>query len=193
MKLLEDRIKKDGFVMDGRVLKVDSFLNHQLDVNLFRELAKEWKRRFAGENITKILTVESSGIAIASVVGLEFNVPVLFAKKSMSINIAGDVYHAEVHSFTHGNDVKVIVSKKFLNAEDRVLIIDDFLASGSAMKGLFSIVEEAGATVAGVGIAIEKGWQGGGEALRKKGVRLESLAIVKSMNEETGEIVFADS
>ena len=190
MKLLEERIKKDGIVRKGNVLKVDSFINHQMDIQLFSEMAKEWKRLFAGKNITKILTIEASGIGIAAVAAMEFGVPVVFAKKSQSINLDFDNYTTKIESFTHKRVYDVIVSKKFLSAEDHVLIIDDFLANGCALEGLLNIVEEAGATVEGIGIAIEKGFQQGGELIRNRGIQLESLAIVESMNDETGEIVF---
>ena len=181
MKLLEERIRKDGRVKEGNVLKVDSFLNHQMDMELFEEMAKQWKADFADCPINKILTIEASGIAIAAIVGRVFNAPVLFAKKSRSVNIDGSVYCVEVESFTHKNTSKVIVSKKFIGPEDHVLIVDDFMANGC---------ETAGAIVEGVGIAIEKGFQPGGDALRAKGYRVDSLAIVESMDPETGEIVF---
>lgn len=191
MKLLEERIRKDGIIEQGDVLKVDSFLNHQMDVKLFQEMGREWKRLFANDNVTKILTIEASGIGIACVAALEFGVPVIFAKKSKTKNIAGEVYSTTVVSFTHNNVNNVIVSKKFLNPGDRVLIIDDFLANGCALRGLIGICEEAGAQVTGIGIAIEKGFQPGGRELREDGYDLDSLAIVTSMNHETGEIVFA--
>ncbi len=190
MKLLEERIQKDGIVRAGNVLKVDSFINHQMDIKLFSEMAKEWKRLFAGKNITKILTIEASGIGIAAVVAMEFGVPVVFAKKSQSINLDYDNYTTKIESFTHKRVYDVIVSKKFLSPEDHVLIIDDFLANGCALEGLLNIVEEAGATVEGIGIAIEKGFQTGGEKIRKRGIQLESLAIVESMDDKTGEITF---
>lgn len=190
MKLLEERIQKDGIVRAGNVLKVDSFINHQMDIQLFSEMAKEWKRLFAGKNITKILTIEASGIGIAAVTAMEFGVPVVFAKKSQSINLDFDNYTTKIESFTHKRIYDVIVSKKFLSAEDHILIIDDFLANGCALEGLLHIVEEAGATVEGIGIAIEKGFQVGGEKIRERGIQLESLAIVESMDDETGEIVF---
>ena len=190
MKLLEERIQKDGIVRAGNVLKVDSFINHQMDIKLFSEMAKEWKRLFAGRNITKILTIEASGIGIAAVVAMEFGVPVVFAKKSQSINLDYDNYTTKIESFTHKRVYDVIVSKKFLSPEDHVLIIDDFLANGCALEGLLNIVEEAGATVEGIGIAIEKGFQTGGEKIRKRGIQLESLAIVESMDDKTGEITF---
>lgn len=190
MKLLEERIQKDGIVRAGNVLKVDSFINHQMDIQLFSEMAKEWKRLFAGKNITKILTIEASGIGIAAVTAMEFGVPVVFAKKSQSINLDYDNYTTKIESFTHKRVYDVIVSKKFLSAEDHILIIDDFLANGCALEGLLNIVEEAGATVEGIGIAIEKGFQVGGEKIRERGIQLESLAIVESMDDKTGEIVF---
>ena len=190
MKLLEERIRQDGIIENGSVLKVNSFLNHQMDVTLFSEMGKEWARLFEGEGINKILTIEASGIAIAYAVAQQFGVPVLFAKKSKSINIAGDTYTAEVESFTHKNKNTVVVSKQFLTADDHVLIIDDFLANGCALQGLISIVDQAGGTVEGIGIAIEKGFQVGGQVIRNLGYRLESLAIVESMDHATGEVVF---
>ena len=192
MNFLEERIVKDGIVKPGNVLKVDSFLNHQMDVQLLNEMGKEFKRRFADKKITKILTIEASGIAIAYPVAMEFQVPLVFAKKAKSINIDGDVYVAEVESFTHKNKNQVIVSKKYLSPDDHVLIIDDFLANGCALQGLISIVEASGATVEGLGIAIEKGFQIGGRVIRNLGYRLESLAIVDGMNAETGEIMFRE-
>ena len=192
MNCLEERIAKDGVVKEGNVLKVDSFLNHCMDVSLFMEMGAEWKKRFAGKNINKILTIEASGIGIASVVALEFNVPVVFAKKNKSINIDGDMYVTEVESFTHKNKNQVIVSKRFLNSDDHVLIIDDFLANGCALQGLISIVGQAGATVEGIGIAIEKGFQSGGQIIRNLGYQLESLAIVDSMDAVTGTITFRE-
>ena len=188
MKLLEDRIRKDGIVKDGDVLKVDSFLNHQMDVELFREMGKEWARLFAGEEINKILTIEASGIGIACVAAEEFHVPVVFAKKNQTKNIAGDVYTAQVESFTHGRVYDVMVAKKFLNPGDRVLLIDDFLANGAALKGLIKLVEAAGATVVGAGIAVEKAFQPGGDLIRAMGVRVESLARVKAMSD--GQVEF---
>ncbi len=190
MNFLEERIARDGIVKEGNVLKVDSFLNHQMDIRLFDEIGAEFKRRFADSNINKILTIEASGIGIACIVARHFDVPVVFAKKSKSINIEGEVYVAEVESFTHKCKNNVIVSKKFLNPEDRVLIIDDFLANGCALQGLISIVNESGATVEGIGIAIEKGFQSGGRIIRNLGYHLESLAIVDSMNAEDGTISF---
>ena len=182
----------DGIVKEGNVLKVDSFLNHQMDITLFNEMGAEFKKRFEGKNINKILTVEASGIGIACVVAMHFNVPVVFAKKSKSINIDGDMYIAEVESFTHKCKNQVIVSKKFLNEDDHVLIIDDFLANGCALQGLISIVNQAGGTVEGIGIAIEKGFQVGGQIIRNLGYQLESLAIVDSMDATTGTINFRE-
>ena len=190
MNFLEERIQRDGIVKPGNVLKVDSFLNHQMDVRLLDKIGREFKRRFGSKKITKVLTIESSGIAIAVPVAREFDVPLVFAKKSKSINIEGEMYVAEVESFTHKNTNQVIVAKKFLSPEDRVLIIDDFLANGCALQGLISIVDAADAEVVGCGIAIEKGFQEGGERIRNLGYHLESLAIVESMNAETGEIRF---
>lgn len=190
MNFLEERIARDGIVKEGNVLKVDSFLNHQMDIRLFDEIGAEFKRRFADAGINKILTIEASGIGIACIAARHFDVPVVFAKKSNSINIEGEVYVAEVESFTHKCKNNVIVSKKFLNPEDRVLIIDDFLANGCALQGLISIVNESGATVEGIGIAIEKGFQPGGRIIRNLGYHLESLAIVDSMNAEDGTISF---
>lgn len=190
MELLEERIRRDGVVKSEGVLKVDGFLNHQMDINLFNEMGKELKRLFADAPINKILTIEASGIGIAAVVAQHFDVPVVFAKKSQSINLDGDVYSTKIQSFTHQRIYDVIVSKKFLNADDRVLLIDDFLANGCALNGLIDLVEEAGATVEGIGIAVEKGFQPGGDDLRSRGYHLESLAIVQSMNPETGEIEF---
>ena len=190
MNFLEERIVKDGIVKEGNVLKVDSFLNHQMDIALFDEMGAEFKKRFADANINKIVTIEASGIGIACIVARHFNVPVVFAKKSKSINIDGDVYKAEVESFTHKCKNNVIVSRKFLGPDDRVLIIDDFLANGCALQGLISIVNEAGGTVEGIGIAVEKGFQNGGRIIRNLGFHLESLAIVESMDATSGEIVF---
>ena len=190
MELLEERIRRDGVVKSEGVLKVDGFLNHQMDINLFNEMGKELKRLFADAPISKILTIEASGIGIAAVVAQHFDVPVVFAKKSQSINLDGDVYSTKIQSFTHQRIYDVIVSKKFLNADDHVLLIDDFLANGCALNGLIDLVEDAGATVEGIGIAVEKGFQPGGDDLRSRGYHLESLAIVQSMNPETGEIVF---
>ena len=190
MELLEERIRRDGVVKSEGVLKVDGFLNHQMAINLFNEMGKELKRLFADAPINKILTIEASGIGIAAVVAQHFNVPVVFAKKSQSINLDGDVYSTKIQSFTHQRIYDVIVSKKFLNADDHVLLIDDFLANGCALNGLIDLVEDAGATVEGIGIAVEKGFQPGGDDLRRRGYHLESLAIVQSMNPETGEIEF---
>ena len=192
MNFLEEKILKDGIVKKGNVLKVDSFINHQMDIDLFNEMGREWKKRFEGKNINKILTIEASGIGIACIVAQHFGVPVVFAKKSKSINLEGEMYTAEVESFTHKNKNQVIVAKKFLNEEDHVLIIDDFLANGCALQGLISIVQAAGATVEGIGIAVEKGFQVGGQIIRNFGFQLESLAIVESMNDETGEVVFRE-
>ena len=190
MNFLEERIQKDGIVREGNVLKVDSFLNHQMDIGLFDQMGAEWKVRFAGRPINKILTIEASGIGIACIAARHFGVPVVFAKKSRSINIAGDVYVAEVESFTHKNVNQVIVSKDFLGPEDHVLIIDDFLANGCALQGLISIVQQAGGTVEGIGIAVEKGFQNGGKIIRNLGYQLESLAIVDAMDPATGAITF---
>ncbi len=192
MNFLEERIARDGVVKEGNVLKVDSFLNHQMDVELFDKMGEEYARRFAGKKITKILTIEASGIGIASVVALHFHVPVVFAKKSKSINLDGEMYTAEVESFTHKNVSHVIVSKKFLTPEDHILIIDDFLANGCALQGLIQIATQAGATVEGIGIAIEKGFQSGGRIIRNLGYQLESLAIVDSMDAATGSITFRE-
>ena len=192
MNFLEERIMKDGVVKPGNVLKVDSFLNHQMDPRLMVRMAEEFKRRFAGKPINKILTIEASGIGIAAFVALVFDAPLVFAKKSKSINIDGEMYVAEVESFTHKNKNQVIVSKKFLSAEDHVLIIDDFLANGCALQGLIQIAESAGATVEGCGIAIEKGFQIGGRVIRNLGYQLESLAIVDAMDAETGTITFRE-
>lgn len=191
MELLKDKIRKDGIVKEGNILKVDSFLNHQMDVKLFAEIAKEFKKRFADTEITKILTIEASGIGIACIVAMYFDVPVVFAKKTKTKNIAGDVYKTQVQSFTHGRVYDVIVSKDFLKPDDKVLVIDDFLASGCALLGLSELIKESGATLQGAGIVIEKGFQVGGKLLRDKGIRVESLAIVESMDVETG-VVFKD-
>jgi len=190
MELLKNRIRQDGKVYPGNVLKVDSFLNHQMDVSLFCELGKEFKRRFADEKITKILTIESSGIGIACIAAMYFDVPVVFAKKNKTKNIAGDVYTSRVESFTHGRVYDIIVAKEFLHKEDRVLLIDDFLANGSALMGLASLVRDAEAELVGAGIVIEKGFQNGGQLVRSTGLRVESLAIVSSMDDE-GTIHFA--
>lgn len=192
MNFLEERILKDGIVKEGNVLKVDSFLNHQMDIELFDQMGAEFKKRFEGKPINKILTIEASGIGIACVVAQHFHVPVVFAKKSKSINLEGEMYVAQVESFTHKCLNNVIVAQKFLNPEDHVLIIDDFLANGCALQGLIQIVQSAGATVEGIGIAIEKGFQSGGRIIRNLGFQLESLAIVESMDAETGNVVFRE-
>ena len=186
MQLLEDRIRKDGKVREGNVLKVDSFLNHQMDVNLFREIGKEFQRRFAGEEIPKVLTIEASACVVAEI----FNVPVVFAKKTQTKNIAGDVYTTKVESFTHGRVYDIIVSKEFLGKGDKVLLIDDFLANGKALEGLATLVQDSGAELVGAGVVIEKGFQIGGKLLRDRGIHLESLAIVDGMDDKTGEITF---
>ena len=190
MNFLEERIMRDGVVKPGNVLKVDSFLNHQMDIALLEQIGEEFHRRFAGKKITKVLTIEASGIAIAYPVAKAFGVPLVFAKKSKSINLDGDMYVAEVESFTHKKTNMVVVAKRFLNADDHVLIIDDFLANGCALQGLVSIVDSAGGTVEGLGIAIEKGFQEGGWRIRNLGYHLESLAIVDAMDAETGTITF---
>ena len=190
MNVLQERILRDGIVKPGNVLKVDSFINHQMDVKLLDEMGQEFCRRFAGKPITKVLTIESSGIAIAYPVARQLGVPLVVAKKTQSVNLDGDLYIAEVESFTHKKVNKVIVSKKYLSKEDHVLIIDDFLANGCALQGLISIVESADATVEGLGIAIEKGFQEGGERMRNLGYHLESLATIDAMDAETGEITF---
>lgn len=191
MELLEQRIIKDGVVKKGNVLKVDSFLNHQIDIELYSEIGAEFARLYKDCDVTKILTIEASGIGIACVTAQSFNnVPVVFAKKNKTTNISDDVYSSKVVSFTHGREYEIVVSKSYIKPEDRILIIDDFLANGKALEGLIKIINQAGATVVGAGIVIEKGFQLGGENLRKQGVRVESLAIVESMNDETGEIVF---
>lgn len=192
LNFLEERIVKDGIVKEGNVLKVDSFLNHQMDIRLFDQIGEEFKKRFEGTPINKILTIEASGIGIACVAARQFDVPVIFAKKSKSINIEGEVYVAEVESFTHKCKNQVIVSKKFLNPDDNVLIIDDFLANGCVLQGLISIVTSAGANVAGIGIVIEKGFQTGGQIIRNLGYHLESLAIVDEMDAATGNIIFRE-
>ena len=192
MQLLKDRIRKDGKIKEGNVLKVDSFLNHQMDVKLFQEIGKEFKRRFADEEITKILTIEASGIGIACVAAEVFDVPVVFAKKTQTKNIAGDVYTTKVESFTHGRVYDIIVSKEFLGKGDKVLLIDDFLANGKALEGLAELVTKSGAELVGAGVVIEKGFQVGGDIISSKGIHLESLAIVESMDEKTGEVVFRD-
>ncbi len=190
MELLKERIRKDGIVKPGNVLKVDSFLNHQIDVGLMNEIGKEFKRIFSDVEITKILTVEASGIAIAAIVAQYFDVPFVFAKKTQTINIDGSVYSTKIESFTHKRVYDVMVSKKYLSPEDKILIVDDFLANGCAANGLIDLIKESGATLQGIGIIIEKGFQEGGKHLRNRGVRVESLAIIDSMNDETGEIVF---
>ncbi len=190
MRELEERIRKEGVIREGNVLKVDSFINHQMDIKLFEQMAKEWKRLFADKKINKILTIEASGIGIAAIVAREFDVPVVFAKKSQSINLDNNNYCTKIQSFTHNKVYDVIVSKKYLGPEDKVLIIDDFLANGCALMGLLDIIKESGAEVEGIGIAIEKGFQQGGDAIRKKGIQLESLAIVESMDWKTGTIEF---
>lgn len=190
MNFLEKRIVEDGIVKEGNILKVDSFLNHQMDISLFNQMGEEFKKRFEGKPINKILTIEASGIGIACIVAQHFDVPVVFAKKSKSINIEGEMYVAEVESFTHRCKNQVIVSKKFLSPKDHILIIDDFLANGCALQGLIQIVQSAGATVEGIGIAIEKGFQSGGQIIRNLGYQLESLAIVDSMDAATGSINF---
>ena len=192
MNFLEERIMKDGVVKEGNILKVDSFLNHQMDVKLFKQMGEEFKRRFAGKNNNKIITIEASGIGIACIVAECFDVPVVFAKKSQSVNIDGDVYSAEVESFTHKCKNQVLISKKFVGPEDHVLIIDDFLANGCALQGLISIVNQAGGTVEGIGIAVEKGFQQGGQIIRNLGYQLESLAIVDGMNAADGSINFRE-
>lgn len=188
MEKLKQRILKDGQVRNGEVLKVDSFLNHQMDIDFLDEIGAEFQRLFADENITKILTIEASGIAIACMAARHFHVPVVFAKKAKSLNLDGELYTSKVHSFTYDRDYDITVSKKFIQSDDRILIIDDFMANGKAMDGLIDICHQAHAQVVGIGICIEKGFQGGGDRLRKEGYRLESLAIVESM--EPGHIVF---
>lgn len=190
MEILKERIRKEGKIKAGNVLKVDSFLNHQMDIELFSEIGKEFKRRFADAEINKILTIEASGIGISCVAAQSFHVPVIFAKKTQTRNIAGDVYTTKVQSYTHGRIYDIIVAKEFLGKGDKVLVIDDFLANGKALEGLIALVEEAGADLVGAGIVIEKGFQAGGDTLRGKGIRIESLAIVESMNEATGQITF---
>lgn len=192
MQLLEDRIRRDGVIKEGNVLKVDSFLNHQMDIRLFEEIGREFIRRFRDEKITKILTIEASGIGIACVAAQSFQVPVVFAKKTRTKNIAGDVYVSRVESYTHGRIYEIIVSKDFLGKEDRVLLIDDFLANGKALEGLADLVRQAGAELVGAGVVIEKGFQPGGDIIRSQGIRLESLAIVDEMDEKTGEIRFRE-
>ncbi len=192
MKLLEERIRKDGVVKEGDILKVDSFLNHQMDIALFNEMGAEFKRLFADCPITKILTIEASGIGIAAITAQHFNVPVVFAKKAQSVNLDGEMYTTKIESFTHKRTYDVIVSKKFLSSDDHILIIDDFLANGCAVNGLIDLIRSAGASVEGVGIAVEKGFQTGGQLIRDKGIRVESLAIIERMDAKTGEIVFRE-
>ena len=192
MNFLEERILKDGLVKEGNVLKVDSFLNHQMDVELMDQIGEEFHRRFGHKKITKVLTIEASGIAIAYAVAQKFRVPMLFAKKSKSVNLDGEMFSADVVSFTHKNQNKVIVSKKFLSSDDHVLIVDDFLANGCALQGLIAIAKAAGATVEGIGIVIEKGFQIGGQVIRNLGIQLESLAIIDAMDAETGTITFRE-
>ena len=192
MELLKERIRRDGIVKPGNVLKVDSFLNHQMDIDLINEVGKEFKKRFDHCPITKILTIEASGIGIACIVAQYFDVPVVFAKKTQTKNIAGDVYTTKVESFTHGRVYDIIVSKEFLGKGDKVLLIDDFLANGKALEGLAELVTKSGAELVGAGVVIEKGFQVGGDIIRSKGIHLESLAIVESMDEKTGEVVFRD-
>lgn len=192
MNFLEERILKDGIIKEGNVLKVDSFLNHQMDIDLFNGIGREFKKRFEGKEINKILTIEASGIGIACIAAQHFHVPVVFAKKSQSINLEGEMLVAEVESFTHKCKNNVIVAKKFLNPEDKVLIIDDFLANGCALQGLIQIVQSAGASVEGIGIVIEKGFQSGGRIIRNLGFQLESLAIIEKMDVEDGSVVFRE-
>jgi xanthine phosphoribosyltransferase len=192
MNFLEERILKDGIVKEGNVLKVDSFLNHQMDIELFEKIGEEFKRRFEGVPVDKILTIESSGIGIACITAEHFNVPVVFAKKAKSINIDGEMYMAEVESFTHKTKNQVIVSKKFLKEGENILLIDDFLANGCALQGLIQIVTQAGANVSGIGIAVEKGFQSGGRIIRNLGYKLESLAIVESMDWEKNTVTFRE-
>ena len=192
MNFLEERIIKDGVVKSNTILKVDSFLNHQIDIGLLDEIGKEFKKRFDGKPINKILTIEASGIGIACIAALHFGVPVVFAKKSKTSNLGNDVYTAEVKSFTHNEVRTIIVSKDYLTENDHVLIVDDFLANGCALKGLISVCRQANATVEGIGIAVEKGFQNGGQIIRELGYRVESLAIVDSMNAKTGAVVFRD-
>lgn len=192
MNFLEERILKDGIIKEGNVLKVDSFLNHQMDIDLFNEIGREFKKRFEGKEINKILTIEASGIGIACIAAQHFHVPVVFAKKSQSINLEGEMLVADVESFTHKCKNNVIVAKKFLNPEDKVLIIDDFLANGCALQGLIQIVQSAGASVEGIGIVIEKGFQSGGRIIRNLGFQLESLAIIEKMNAADGSVVFRE-
>lgn len=190
MRLLEEKILKDGKVFSGNVLKVDSFLNHQIDISLITEIGKEVKRLYNNSNVTKVLTIEASGIGVGCLVAQQFNCPLVFAKKTKTINIKGDVYTSQVESFTHQCVYDIIVSKDFLNENDTVLIVDDFLAKGNALNGLIDLVTQSGAKLAGCAIAIEKGYQGGGDSLRQKGIRVESMAIINSMDDKTGEIIF---
>lgn len=190
MQLLKDRIRKDGKIKGDNVLKVDSFLNHQMDIKLFEEIGKEFRRRFVDEEVNKILTIEASGIGIACVVAQYFDVPVVFAKKNKTKNIAGGVYTSQVESFTHGKVYDIMVAREFLGVGDKVLLIDDFLANGKALEGLAALVKDSGAELIGAGVVIEKGFQAGGENLRRQGIRLESLAIIECMDEKTGTIVF---
>ena len=190
MRLLEERIIKDGKVFKGNILKVDSFLNHQIDVSLLSEIGKELKKLYKDVEVTKILTIEASGIGVGCLVAQNFNCPLIFAKKTKTLNIKGDVYKSQVESFTHQTTYDIIVSKDFINKDDKVLLIDDFLAKGNALIGLIDIVNQAGAELVGCGIAIEKGFQGGGDMLREKGIRVESMAIVDAMDDETGKITF---
>ena len=192
MKLLEDRIRKDGIVKEGDILKVDSFLNHQMDVDLDNKMGEEFRRLFADRPVNKILTIEASGIGIAVITAQHFHVPVVFAKKAQSVNLDGEIYTTKIESFTHKRTYDVIVSKKFLSSDDHILIIDDFLANGCAVNGLIDLILSAGATVEGVGICVEKGFQTGGELIRSKGIRVESLAIIERMDAATGEIVFRE-
>lgn len=192
MKLLEDRIRKDGIVKEGDILKVDSFLNHQMDVDLYNKMGEEFRRLFADRPVNKILTIEASGIGIAVITAQHFHVPVVFAKKAQSVNLDGEIYTTKIESFTHKRTYDVIVSKKFLSSDDHILIIDDFLANGCAVNGLIDLILSAGATVEGVGICVEKGFQTGGELIRSKGIRVESLAIIERMDAATGEIVFRE-
>ena len=192
MKLLEERIRKDGVVKEGNILKVDSFLNHQMDIDLFNEMGEEFRRLFSDRPVNKILTIEASGIGIAAITAQHFHVPVVFAKKAQSVNLDGEMYTTKIESFTHRRTYDVIVSKKFLSRDDHILVIDDFLANGCAVNGLIDLIRSAGATVEGVGIAIEKGFQTGGELIRSKGIRVESLAIIESMDAQSGKIVFRE-
>lgn len=192
MKLLEEKILAEGEVYEGNILKVDGFLNHRIDVPFMKEIAKEFHRLFKNDGVNKILTIEASGIAIGALVAEEFGCPLVFAKKTKTKNIAGDVYTSKVESFTHGTTYDVIVSKRFLDENDRVLIVDDFLAIGNALVGLIKLINDSGASLAGCGVCIEKGFQGGGDKLREQGIKVESLAIVESMDHETGQVFFRD-